>query len=121
MPEIPAEQGVRRTCSQTPDLLRIKISGAPYGEGTGVEVAGGAGVSVGVAVGVFLGVFVSRGVAVAVGVGVGCSGSGVGGSVGISVGVGEGSTQVSVLWHFEHWPRPWLAGRSELWQATQLV
>jgi hypothetical protein len=47
------------------------------------------------------------------GVGVGVGGSGVG--VGVS-----GMLQLSTLWHLEHWPLRWPAGRSPEWQALQL-
>ena len=70
--------------------------------GVGVGV-GGMGVGVGVG---------------GMGVGVGGSGVGVGGS-GVGVGV-SGIPQPLVLWHLEHWPLEWLAGRSWEWQALQL-
>jgi len=53
------------------------------------------------------------GVGVGEGVGVGVGGMGVG--VGVS-----GTLQLWVVWHWEHWPRSWLAGRMPEWQALQL-
>lgn len=71
-----------------------------------------------------LGVAVAVAVAVDVSAGVGSMGwlgTGVLVKVGTGVGVAVGIIQVSVLWHLEHCPREWLAGRSEAWQDLQLV
>jgi hypothetical protein len=87
--------------------------------GRGVGVDGG-GVGVGVlVVGGCLGVPVGKG-----GVPVSMGASGVSDDVGVSVSVGvgvSGTVQPSVVWHLEHWPRGWLAGRSWEWQALQFV
>ena len=87
------------------------MRGSVLDSGVGDTAVSGVAVAVAVAVastelvGVLVGVLVASARAVAVALYVAVT-SGVGDGVGVLY------DQLSVLWHFEHWPRGWPLGRS---------